>query len=100
MIISSSNPIKNAAKLYGDQMKVAKSSSVAKTGPVQQQDEVILSSQAQEMSAAQKALQNVPDVRSDKVKELESQVSAGTYRVDAKDIAQKMIDGGLPAGLR
>jgi len=59
MIISNSNPIKNAAKLYGEQTKAAKSGSTAKTGPVQQKDEVILSPEAQEISLAQQALKDV-----------------------------------------
>jgi len=100
MIISNSNPIKIAAKLYGEQTKVAKSGSTAKTGPVQQKDEVILSPEAQEISLAQKALKAVPEVRADKVKAFSDQISAGTYSVKAEDIAQKMLDGGLPAGLR
>lgn len=100
MIISNSNSIKGAAKLYGEQTKVAKSSSTAKTGSIQQPDEVILSSEAQELSSVQQALKDVPEVRTDKVKDLEAQVTAGTYHVDAKDIAAKMLDGGLPAGLR
>ena len=100
MIISNSNPIKNAAKLYGEQNKVAKSSSTANASPIQKQDEVILSSQAQEISLAQKVLKDVPEVRADKVKAFSEQISAGTYSVKAEDIAQKMLDGGLLAGLR
>jgi len=100
VIISNSNSIKGAAKLYGEQTKVTKSSSNAKTGSVQQPDEVILSPEAQEISSVQQALKDVPEVRDDKVKELAAQVSAGTYHVEARDIAKKMLDGGLPAGLR
>jgi len=45
-------------------------------------------------------LKDVPEVRADKVKAFSDQICAGTYSVKAEDIAQKMLDGGLPAGLR
>ena len=54
-------------------------------------DEVTLSSQAKEISRAQQALEQVPDVRQDKVQELQNQIENGTYRADPGRIAGAML---------
>lgn len=54
-------------------------------------DEVTLSSQAREISRAQQALEEVPDVDMDKVNELKNQVENGTYQMDPGRIASSML---------
>jgi len=56
-----------------------------------QTDQVVLSQKAAEIHAAQQALAAMPDVRAEKVAQLKAQMAAGTYRVDAERIAEKLI---------
>lgn len=54
-------------------------------------DRVSLSPEAKLLQEAHAAATNAPDVRSDKVAALKSQVEAGTYSVDSKTVAQKLL---------
>lgn len=90
-MIISGKQIQNIAKIYGEQNKVTQNAKSEKSGPTQQTDEVILSSNAQEFGQVLQSIQGLPEVREDKVKELSERIAAGNYTVDAKDIAKKMI---------
>ena len=90
MIISGKN-VQNIAKLYGEQTKVSKTGKTAANTPVQKQDEVILSSQAQGFGPLLQKLQNMPEVRQERVAELSESITSGKYQVAAKDIAEKML---------
>ncbi len=54
-------------------------------------DSVSLSSFAKELSVAKNAVDNVPDVRSDKVNAIKEQIKNGTYNVSAEQIADKIM---------
>ena len=54
-------------------------------------DGTTLSSAAQELLKARRAVQDAPDVRADLVAELRRQIQAGTYQVDARAIARKLL---------
>lgn len=90
MIISGKS-IQNITKLYGEQTKVSKTGATPATSPVQKQDEVILSSQAQGFGPLLQKLQNMPEVRQERVAELSESISSGKYQIAAKDIAEKML---------
>ena len=61
-------------------------------------DGTSLSAAAQELLKARRAVQDAPDVRADLVAELRRQVQAGTYTVDAREIARKLLPAlGLDA---
>jgi len=90
-MIISGKQIQDVLKVYTEQNKTAKSAKAPKTGPVQQKDEVVLSSKAQEFSQIYQAIKAMPEVREERVKELADKINAGNYRVDAKDVAEKMI---------
>ncbi len=64
-------------------------------GQVLQEDKVVLSSKAKQISEAKNVVTALPDVDSAKVARLRLQVSNGTYQVDAKKVADKMIDQSL-----
>jgi len=64
--------------------------------PVRRGDRVSLSPQARELLNAQKALDAIPDVRTDKVEEIKARIADGTYRIDSEQIASKMIREALP----
>ncbi len=60
-------------------------------------DTVVLSSKAQELYAARRILEmeDIPEVRADKVARLRREIEDGTYRVEGRDIAQKMLDEAM-----
>ena len=62
-------------------------------GPVE--DNVDLSQAAKDLQNTRKIMQEIPDVRHEKVEHLREQVENGTYRVDAKKLADKMIKDSL-----
>lgn len=82
--------IQNVIKLYNDN-KVNKTARTEKTTPAMQKDEVILSSHAQEVGQIYQGIKSSPEVREAKINDLSRQISAGTYQVDSRDIAAKMI---------
>ena len=58
---------------------------------VQPEEKVDLSTKAKDIQQAQNALNNLPDVREEKVQEIKVQVEKGTYKVNAEEIADKMV---------
>ncbi|NTU41611.1 MAG: flagellar biosynthesis anti-sigma factor FlgM [Nitrospirales bacterium] len=60
-----------------------------KTAPV---DTVNLSGKAKGMAEMLAAMNQLPEVRAEKVQAIEKAVNNGTYRVDPYKIASKMID--------
>ncbi|HED00358.1 MAG TPA: flagellar biosynthesis anti-sigma factor FlgM [Proteobacteria bacterium] len=54
-------------------------------------DKVELSAASRDIQKIQEVLKNTPDVRAEKVQELKSKIESGQYRVDAREIANKMI---------
>jgi len=58
-------------------------------------DTVEISDTAKQIQEAKKQLDNISDVREDKVAQLKSQIENGTYEINAEKIADKMIKEGL-----
>jgi negative regulator of flagellin synthesis FlgM len=58
-------------------------------------DKVALSPQARQIQEARVIIDSLPDVRQDKIDELKSRIANNTYEIDAKKIAEKMIDTAL-----
>ncbi|CQR70460.1 Anti-sigma-28 factor, FlgM [Sporomusa ovata DSM 2662] len=83
--------IQNIANIYGEQTKVNKSSKSQTTRTAQQPDEVILSSHAQETSQHLRTLKGMSEVREGKVKELSEQIANGDYKVDSRELAERII---------
>jgi len=90
MIISGKN-MQQIAKIYGEQSKPVKMNKPGKAGQ-QAPDEVVLSSEAKELSQMLQAIKNLPEVRADKVQELAQRIAAGTYKVDSQALAQKVLE--------
>jgi flagellar biosynthesis anti-sigma factor FlgM len=57
-----------------------------------QVDTVTLSDSARSLAAARDAVQNAPDVREQKVAEIKQRLSDGTYHVESRVLAQKLLD--------
>ena len=77
------------AQTYGPQGTPDPGAKAKKAGA--RTDGTSLSSAAQELLKARRAVQDAPDVRSDLVAELRRQIQAGTYQVDARAIARKLL---------
>lgn len=99
-MIISNKQVQNVMKVYGEQTKVASSAKSGKTSPTQKQDEVILSSSVQEFGKVFQSIREMSGVREDRVKELSAAIDAGTYQVDAKAVAEKMIGRALADDVR
>jgi negative regulator of flagellin synthesis FlgM len=55
------------------------------------EETVSLSSEARDIQQAEKAIEELPDVREEKVRELQDQIETGKYDVGGEKIAGKMI---------
>lgn len=90
-VIISGKQIQSIMKVYTDQNKVAKSDKTQSASAAGKKDEVILSTQAQEFGQIYQAIKAMPEVRAEKVNQLAEQIAQGTYSVDAKEVAEKML---------
>lgn len=54
-------------------------------------DGVVLSKEAQQVLALKDKVAQAPEVRQQRIEELRKQIEAGTYRPDARQIADKML---------
>lgn len=63
----------------------------AKAVPKPGGDDVSISSAARDLQEAQKAVQNAPDVRQEKVAAIKKQVQEGTYHVPAEALVDKLL---------
>jgi negative regulator of flagellin synthesis FlgM len=77
------------AQTYGPQGTAESGAKAKKAGA--RADGTSLSSAAQELLKARRAVSEAPDVRADLVAELRRQVQAGTYKVDAREIARRLL---------
>lgn len=87
---NSSLNIRNYVSNIKDNKKI---DDLAKQGSPQtvKEDKVVLSPKAKEVQEATKLIKELPDIREEKVAKLKEQVDQGTYRVDGKKIAFKML---------
>lgn len=90
-------------KIYGNkppegQDLYVKAQKTVKNDPAQEKgfsgvtDRVNLSGQAKDIAEMKNAMDQLPEVRTDKIREIEKAVTDGTYRIDSKKIAGRMID--------
>lgn len=69
--------------------KAGKVSSAA--GTVSARDEVQISSFGRDFQIAKQAVQEAPDIRTDKVTDLKAKTDAGKYQVDNGEFAAKLL---------
>jgi len=58
-------------------------------------DTVVISDAAKRIQEIRNQLDEIPDVREDKVAQLRNQIENGTYQINADKIAEKIIQEGL-----
>jgi len=59
------------------------------------EDRVLLSPMAKEIQMAKSRLQEIPDVRAEKVTDIKNQISQGTYPVSSEKIAHRLLGESL-----
>jgi negative regulator of flagellin synthesis FlgM len=59
------------------------------------EDRVLLSPMAKEIQMAKSQLQEIPDVRIEKVAEIKNQIAQGTYPVSSEKIAHRLMGESL-----
>lgn len=75
------------SKIY-DSKQTARTREVART---KARDELTISSTGRDYQIARQALNNVPDIREDKVAAIKSRMADGSYQVSADSFAAKVI---------
>jgi len=94
-MIISNKQIQSVLKVYSEQNNVAKNAKTGKSQPTKGPDQVILSSGVQEFGHILQKAVAMSDVRPERVREISKKVQDGTYHVDAKDVADKMVGRSL-----
>jgi negative regulator of flagellin synthesis FlgM len=59
------------------------------------EDRVLLSPMAKEIQMAKSQLQEIPDIRVEKVTEIKNQITQGTYPVSSEKIAHRLMGESL-----
>ncbi len=72
---------------------------VASTNKVSSSDSLVISQSGKDYQIAKQAVQNVPDVREDKVAQIKAAMASGTYNVTAEELADKLVDSYFSASI-
>jgi flagellar biosynthesis anti-sigma factor FlgM len=60
-----------------------------------EEDKVVLSPKAREVREAKKVLSMLPDIREEEVARIKKEIKEGTYKIEGKKLAAKMIRESL-----
>lgn len=82
------NKMGNVFKVYNENSGLKK----VKDTSTKDKDQVKLSEQAIEFQHALKKVKEVEEIRTEKVENIKKQVQTGTYKIDGKKIAEKIIE--------
>jgi negative regulator of flagellin synthesis FlgM len=75
--------------VYGSQKNRGR---VERTGAAASKKDVLsISSEAKDFQAVFRALKDVPDIRAEKVRSLETSIDNGSYNVKGRDVADKIV---------
>jgi len=77
-----------------DKQKTDNASDKAETN-VAKTDTVNISDAAKEIQEVSKQLDDIPDVRTEKVQQLKNEIENGTYKIKSEEIAEKMLRESL-----
>ena len=93
MKITDNNSSLNIRNYVSNIQDGGKTDGLAKEGSSQtvKEDKVVLSPKAKEVQEATKLIKELPDIREEKVAKLKEEIEQGTYRIDGKKIAFKML---------
>ncbi|HHW60458.1 MAG TPA: flagellar biosynthesis anti-sigma factor FlgM [Syntrophomonadaceae bacterium] len=89
MIISRSQ-VQNLLKIYQSDLK--KVEQMKETKPASSaRDSLAISQDSRVKQKALQAIQQTPDIRTERVESLKEQISTGSYEVKSEEVAEKMI---------
>lgn len=80
--------INKMLNIYKSQANIGSESNIKKAN---KSDQLNISDAARDFQTALKEVNNQSDVREKKVEDIKRQIERGTYKVDAKRIAEKMM---------
>src|ERR1700730_7090645 len=80
-----------AATVAAAQRGKAATSPAGPAEPARQADAVSISEEARSLSAAHKAVADAPDVREDRVSALKAAIADGTYTINSRNLASKLL---------
>ena len=76
--------------IYDKQKNINRVESASPTSA--KKDVVSISGQAKDYQIIMKALENIPDVRHEKIEQIAKKYNSGGYGVDGRDVADKMLN--------
>jgi len=95
MKIQGNNPIEGK-DLYGKVNESNKKEQIGKSSETEsasgERDKISLSGKAQEINDLKKLINDLPDIRTDKVKQLKKAIDAGSYNIDSLKVAEKILE--------
>ncbi len=98
-VFDSRNPAEDTVRLYQINGKTNTESDKpvnnANASTMAPEEKVSLSSKVQDVQKIKEAVQELPDIREEKVETLKNQIEQGTYDVKGEEIVQKMVDESL-----
>lgn len=81
---------------YNRVSKIYEAQNISKVKNVKEvtvkQDEVEISKVGRDISVAREAVNKTPDIRLDKVNNIIERMESGAYNIDAKEVANKIVD--------
>ena len=88
------NKIKTYSAEAQSKRKIKKSSQLdsVERSNVDKTDKISLSKGAVEFTKFKEILSSLPDVRNDKVAELQASIQNGTYHVESEEVADKLLE--------
>lgn len=93
MLISKTQ-LQNILKVYG-KTPSAKAGNVAYANNAVRNDELAISRESKVKQKAMQAIKQTDDIRTDRVSQLEEQISAGTYTVSDDEVADRIIETAI-----
>jgi flagellar biosynthesis anti-sigma factor FlgM len=94
--VNKKEPANNAAKVANvkanNATSLSKELGVTSQGATVASEKIMVSDVGREIAKIQGQVKKTPDIRSDKVKSIKSQVDSGTYYVSSDKIASKIVE--------
>ncbi len=95
MKIQGNNPVEGK-ELYGKVNDLSKKEQSGKSSDAEktkgESDKISLSGKAQEINELKALINDLPDIRTEKVEELKKAIDAGSYNIDSNKVAEKMLE--------
>ena len=83
--------IQNLPKVSGKQAPKKSADSGSSTTGTQGSENIALSAKAKGVQLAHEVVKNTPDIRVDKVERIKQQIADGSFHVDSRDLAEKIL---------